>query len=329
MCGPVIGDLIIYSRFVPKGNSDIDEGVLSFYPGSNAADITVELVGPTGRAVYPINALSNLCDVNFDHRRKTIVFANGWVSNPARDIKRKLQEITVDRDDYNLIIVDFATCITHLYKTSTHDIELASYALLRVLDTLVVQKGVHYKDIILVGFSVGAHIAAAASEAVTNHRLRRKHKLPLLVAIDPSHVIRQECHFLNPDAADQVLVIHGNNGIFGSAEQLGTVDYYPNGDCRVQPGCKSQICSHIRSLWLFVEAVCKPDSFIATKCDSWEDWKKGKCNKNEVAAINLDLPRAVQGKFYGRTNSEEPFGQGKDGASSKSRTSKCAAKWRY
>lgn len=290
--------------------------MLLFYRGSDIADITVEVTGPEANAVYAISELRDLCSVNFEHDRRTIVFASGWVSDSGRDIKRKLEEITKCCDNYNVIIVDFATSITHLYTSATSDIDLASYALLKVLDALLLND-VDYRDIILVGHSVGTQIAATASKWFSNERLHRLDKLPLLVALDPTHTCSTDNNCLSSYVANQTLVIHGNNGFYGISEALGTVDYYPNGDCQMQPSCKSQVCSHVFPVWVFVESVCKPDSFYAVQCKDTESWKRGICHKNEVIQINLDLPPHARGKFFSATNLNAPYGQGEAGTTLK------------
>lgn len=240
------------------GRSDIDEGVLSFYHGLNVADIAIEVIGANGNAVYTLSQLNNLISVNFDPSRKTIVLANGWVN----DLRTKdaLHAIAKCSTDYNLIVVDFATNIAHLFRTAKHDMELATYALFKVIDTLLLHQ-CHYKDIILAGYGVGAQIAAATCHVVAEQRLHGKRKLPLLVAIDPSRVCRNDdkgsksnCstsdNYVGRTAADKVLVIHGNNGIYGMSEAIGHIDYYPNGENAIQLGCRTKVCSRVSSGYL-------------------------------------------------------------------------------
>lgn len=237
------------------------------------------------------------------------MFANGWVSDSRRDIKRKLQEITKCCNEYNVIIVDFATSITHLYTSANNDIELASYALLKVLDTLILN-GVSYQDIIIVGHSVGALIAATTCQWFATERLKRTDKLPLLIALDPSYACDPTKNCLHENVANQTLVIHGNNGYYGNSKPIGVVDYYPNGDCQMQLSCKSQVCSHIFPVWVFVESVCKPTSFYGVRCENTETWKKGLCNKNVAIPINVNLPLGKRGCYFSTTNPSMPYGQG-------------------
>lgn len=271
------------------------------------------MIGPSGSAVYSLSSVHDIATVNFDLRRRTIVFANGWVSDSRT--KQIIQDVAKCCNDYNIILVDFATSISHLYRTSIHDMELASYALLKVIDTLLLQ---HYnvRDIIVGGFGVGAQIAAATCQIVARERLHSRSKLPLLVAVDPSHVCNRNYsnNHIQPDVADQVLVIHGNSGIYGMTGALGTIDYYPNGDRRLQPGCRSEVCSRVFALAVFAELVCHPKNFRATKCESWKSWSNGECRQNEVIAINLNFPDGVRGKFYSTTNARSPYGQGLMGA---------------
>lgn len=249
---------------------------------------------------------------HFDPRKKTIIFANGWVSDGVYDINGKIKEIISCSHDYNVIIVDFASSISQLYKTNKHNIGVNAYALLKLIDVLLIHD-VLYHDIIMVGFSVGAQISALACKLYAEDHKYEK-KLPLLVAIDPAPTCSLDHQYLNKDVAQQVLVYHGNNGNYGLKEAVGCVDFYPNGDGKLQAGCKSQVCSHIFPLWIFVESVCYPSNFLATKCNDWHSFTKGSCKSNDIIPINLDTPRSVDGKYFCVTGTQSPYGWGYGGA---------------
>lgn len=94
----------------------------------------------------------------------------------------------------------------------------------------------HFSKIHLIGFSLGAHVASFASNAI---RISTGVLVDRITGLDPALPF-----FSNVDNkwkldrfdASFVDIIHTNAGIFGKIEASGHVDFYVNGG-QMQPSC--------------------------------------------------------------------------------------------
>lgn len=65
-------------------------------------------------------------------------------------------------------------------------------------------------------------------------------------------------------------------------------------------------CSHKRSHAFFIESINSKYG-LAKACASWQDFKMGKCDKNEDVPFGEEASSNNWGVFYLETNSETPF----------------------
>lgn len=84
--------------------------------------------------------------------------------------------------------------------------------------------------------------------------------------------------------SDSSQVIHTCTKILGLNHGIGDVDYYPNGGTS-QTGCSLMedldgSCSHSRSYEYYAESIREDNGFIATNCDSYNEFEKGDCQHN-------------------------------------------------
>jgi hypothetical protein len=111
---------------------------------------------------------------------------------------------------------------------------------------------------------------------------------------------------ISKDDAKFVQVIHTTNSL-GCENPRGHVDFYVNGGIE-QTGCDLDaikiVCNHRRSWEYYQESVRDPNSFIAVECDSWDDFRRNKCENNTqiVMGFRFDDKNFNQsGKFFLRT----------------------------
>lgn len=143
----------------------------------------------------------------------------------------------------------------------------------------MVENGLSPKNIHLIGFSLGAHVAGTASESLKN----MGHLIGRITGLDAASPLFRHNHFrekhkkLDRSDAEFVDVLHTDSSPFltdgfGLWEPIGHVDFFPNGG-QEQPGCtdpKSSVvvthfeggslsrdstCSHVRAFHLFVETI--------------------------------------------------------------------------
>lgn len=153
-----------------------------------------------------------------------------------------------------MIVVDWAKGAGSTYGLAVSNVELVGRQLgLILLDA--VHMGVHSRNIHLVGFSLGAHVAGCASEVLKKNNIL----LGRITGLDPAspffrvHLFREKSRKLDASDARLVDVIHTDGSMdfadgFGLLKPIGHIDFFPNGG-RQQPGCKdvknSVVVSHL------------------------------------------------------------------------------------
>lgn len=178
--------------------------------------------------------------------------------------------------------------------------------------------GLDPENLELIGASLGAHEAAYAAKyfyQATGKKISRVTGLdpagPCFRAMDPEHKLWRT-------DAETVDIIHTNIDGFGIAETLGHIDIYVNGG-EFQPSDIPYVpclivCSHIRALIYWWQALEHPKKFIAVKCDTVQEARFSQCfNNTATNYLGLEAHFNRPGIYYLATSNEFPYYKGKDG----------------
>ncbi|CAG2062919.1 unnamed protein product [Timema podura] len=208
--------------------------------------------------------------------------------------------------DYNLIVVDWSGPANGLSaQAATVDIGTFTARLIEYLVT----KGLTTANIDLIGFSLGAHVAAIAANRNTAGRIGR------ITGLDPVGRRYENVPLedrLDISDGDFVQVIHTNGGFIGWGSDLGHVDFYPN-DGNKQYGCGIDLtgaCSHLRAVAFYAESTTSSVGFYGTRCGTWNDYNNGICSTNVKQIMGAHTPDSARGSFYLWTKNNKPYALG-------------------
>lgn len=138
---------------------------------------------------------------------------------------------------------------------------------------------VDLEDIIVIGHSLGAHIAGLAGKHLTTGQL------PKIFGLDPANPL-----FSMGSAHERIAVgdarsvetIVTDGGGLGFSAPLGDGNFYPNGG-RSQPGCGWDLagtCAHSRAHEFYLESLNTEDHFYSFSCESYDEIRRGRCTTN-------------------------------------------------
>ncbi|XP_063909022.1 lipoprotein lipase-like [Zophobas morio] len=249
-----------------------------------------------------------------------IVFLiHGWTSDGSASwYDSTIDALWQTNDQYHFIKVDWSIRSKTIYITAQSAVDEAGIIIANFIVKLNNTYSVPFENILEIGFSLGAQVAGFAGKEV--QKLTEK-KISRIVALDPAGPLfdgRPKEEMLNPNDAENVVVIHTNGGFAGYVDDAGTIDIFPNGGSS-QPGCTVALlrnilklsetigCSHSRSYKLFVEALLHPDKFQAKKCYNWIVYLISEDLCEDETVTLGDLTTTATGKYYLKTEDEPPY----------------------
>ncbi|XP_037938722.1 lipase member H [Teleopsis dalmanni] len=293
-------------------NAPVDESVMSLFNGVNPSDGLIYVMTLNNQSIeLPIKSLSELRDFDINPIRKTLVYVNGYYTPDSLfSVQSHLKHLQTTRRDLNVIIVDFAQDVMQLYFSVKHHVHILATFVTRIL-ALLITNGISPSTITLAGHSVGANIAALSAKLYAQKKIDGK-DLNQVIAIDPALMCSPRDIHVNANACKRVVVIHGEGDVFGVRAASGTIDIYPNGigffpRRKYQPGCETNICSHMYSFILFMEALVEGVMIPAVKCDTWAQFRRKNCEYNNTLAIGITYPQNAAGVYFCVTQPSPPF----------------------
>ncbi|XP_071500993.1 pancreatic lipase-related protein 2-like [Diadema antillarum] len=257
----------------------------------------------------------------FDARRRTKFVVHGYTSDSFSSWEKAKRDALLQVENVNVISVDWGTGALGLYSKCHWNARVVGREIGLLARFLNLEAGMYYKDVHLIGMSLGAHVVGFAGEFQPG--------FARITGLDPAGPYFRDNRYdfrdqgpecrLDPTDALFVDVIHTDgNDILGAGQiwQLGHQDFYPNGG-RHQAGCEGPDivsgCSHMRAEYLFTDTILETScSFTAYPCFNWLQFVRGKCQECgplgcPTMGYYADQNMMVSGKFYLRTNGQSPF----------------------
>jgi pimeloyl-ACP methyl ester carboxylesterase len=216
------------------------------------------------------NNRNSLESSNIRAATKTIVIIDGFLSDSTSPMSTLTTSSYVSRGNENVIVLDWGRlsgsgltlgnplATASAYITVLGNVGPVGNRVAAFLDFLRQNKNIQFRDITIIGHSLGAHIAGAAGTFVRNNY---GGSIGRIVGLDPAgpffSLQVDKDKRLHKGDADFVDIYHTNRGTLGDSDHdTGDVNVYVNGG-KDQPGCEEAdksgfagYCSHSYS-WKF------------------------------------------------------------------------------
>nr|AIY34732.1 lipase 3b [Lygus lineolaris] len=269
---------------------------------------------PTKPWDFELNDLTYMNFGPFNHSKPTKILTHGWNCYWGSAYNILMKNALLIGGDVNVIVVSWDLSSTLGYFGAKKYVPTAGRVVALMIDLLVEQSGLRLEDAHVIGHSLGAHVAGIAGMYITTGRL------PRVTGLDPAGPFysKGDEMRISKNSAEFVDIIHTAKWIEGIHDEVGHVDFYPNGGYPFQPGCGWDIAgfrSHRRAYWLFASSVLNPGGFLAVQCDNWHNFKNGKCKGNNVTEMGQNVSPKARGKYFLRTGSKMPYALGESSIS--------------
>ncbi|GBP65252.1 Lipase member H-B [Eumeta japonica] len=227
-------------------------------------NLHIDVINRNGSIQYNITAAKRLARLT-SNLTKIIILIHGFMeSSDGLMVQNLAPELLKKPGLSKLMALDGRKLITlEYFRSSTYARFMGEK--LGTLLADIVKMGTDANRLLLVGHSLGAHIAGFAGRRVAGLTRRRVGRI---VALDPAGPCFTGAPGTPGTPADRLTatdalrvdVVHTNGGILGLKEPVGHYDFFPNGGL-TQPGCALALCDHSRAWQLYAEAVGDPRRF--------------------------------------------------------------------
>ncbi|XP_068244489.1 pancreatic triacylglycerol lipase-like [Palaemon carinicauda] len=254
--------------------------------------------------VIPWYNLETVKQSTFKADRKTKFIIHGFLNGRDMPYIEEIGRSFLRHYDVNIVWVDWTNGSIALYNRAVTNARLVGLEIAYFIRWLQEKEGLNPEDVHIIGHSLGAHVAGYAGE--------RTPGLGRITGLDPAEPFFQylpETVRLDPSDANFVDVIHTDSESilnigqgFGLRQPIGHLDFYPN-DGKQQTGCEPPLaaplrwistgttfknvwhavedalgCNHKRAVELFVDSIETQCLYMAFQCDTYENYKAGKCH---------------------------------------------------
>lgn len=180
------------------------------------------------------------------------IIIHGWTGSYLTKPNNELRRAYLAQEDHNIISVDWSTYAVLSYISSRAKVPIVSEDIANLLDFLHEQFNLSFDKVVVVGHSLGAHVAGYCGKIV------KRGKIAGIVGLDPASPLysyNDASTRLCTNDAKFVLSIQTNRSLKGFQQPIGSAAFYPNWGLK-QPGCGVDLtgtCSHGRSITLYAK----------------------------------------------------------------------------
>ncbi|KAJ8721388.1 hypothetical protein PYW07_002163 [Mythimna separata] len=240
--------------------------------------------------------------------KEVIILIHGYDEEYKSPFNLRVSEELLKKNIPNIIALDWSVRAGNSYPLASRQVTEVAKQLTKFIDWLTDipatgDKLIDVKEIHLVGFNLGAHVAGMASR-------NAKNRVGRITGLDPSGSgWGSRSGRLDKTDADYVEVIHTDgSGLLanGIGTNIGDVDIFVNGGSN-QPGCFSHSCSHNRAWELFADSIDSTRA-LAYECRTMTQMKLNNCGTAYIPFGGTLLKKTPNGMIY-RTNTgrRHPF----------------------
>ncbi|XP_035727793.1 uncharacterized protein LOC118444057 [Vespa mandarinia] len=312
-----LGEVLLDALVNPMGTIQDDRSVINniFDPNLISEDVTFELYtnnNPVQGYFLKVNDITGLKESPFESENPTKILIHGWTDSANTYWLQDFRQNYLTIGNYNVISINWFPASLKEYGIAAKLTRQIGKYIAEMLDFLVSQTGLSLDDVHILGHSLGAHVAGFAGMKVSGTIGRITGMDPARPGFESSNLNDLRIRLDSRDAKF-VDIIHTCAGTLGFIRSIGHVDFYPNGGTFRQPGCpvfSAQYCSHARAHDFMGESIINPLTFSAVQCNSWIEFKAGKCRDNSTMVfMGENVNRNARGSFFLETNAQPPYGK--------------------
>ncbi|XP_073819937.1 phospholipase A1-like [Musca autumnalis] len=245
---------------------------------------------------------------NFDVSKPTYIIIHGWTQSYQTNNIQQIAHAALGAFDCNAIVIDWPRARSRDFVSSFAAVPGVGKQLADMIDFLRKFYQMPLENLVIVGHSLGAHVAGYAGKNVESGKLS---KIIALDAALPLYSYDKPQKRLAVTDADYVQVIHTSAGKLGFVRPIGHGDFYPNGG-QQQPGCDNEIfgfCSHEQSTQYYAEALAL-DNFATIKCENYQQALNRNCG-NIFSSVRMGAVfpgEEASGIYYVPVRNNTPYG---------------------
>ncbi len=179
---------------------------------------------PTVGQRIDIRDMNSVRNSNWNANNPTRFLIHGWNGDERTGLNIFMRDQFLSRADLNIVVVDWsAGAQTINYISARNRVAAAGNAIGILIERLVNENLARFDNIILVGHSLGSHVAGNTGKAVTG-------TLQAIYGTDPAGPL------FNANSADRLAIndaayteaLHTNAGNLGFNEPITMAAFYPN-----------------------------------------------------------------------------------------------------